>query len=161
MVHSTRENLYIFKRGQDRKWEMTDVCCSAMENQAPCIHTATHTQSPTHSNGKGTAAQNPQWPLVLNTLVLHLFNFTFICMCFSNTYQFCAVFHSKWELPLFQPIVYSSLVDPASNKKHFHCIYTYLYYHSNLKHLQNLCPNPFKVKIYQSKVLYFEKCQQV
>lgn len=43
-----------------------------------------------------TAPQNPLTYKVLDMLLLYdVFNFIFICTCFSNAYQFYAVSHSK------------------------------------------------------------------
>lgn len=56
--------------------------------------------------------------------------------CFPSmfTYQFCAVFHSKWELPLFQPTVHCPSVDPENKNRAFP---NYVYQPTG--QTQNLC----------------------
>lgn len=79
-----------------------------------------------HRTARATSSQyhkilgdlsSPWYPFVRQCFQLY----SYLHVLFKHSYQFCAVFHSKWELQLFRPIGHSSLVDPESNKKHFHC----------------------------------------
>lgn len=108
-------------------------------------------QSRPHGKGsRFTAPRSPGRPLKsLICFFYNVSNFIFICTCLSNTYQFCAVFHNKWALQLFQLAVYSSSVDPESKKTIF-IIYAHSYVNTRNSY-ESTAPIPSELKFTRAK----------
>lgn len=80
-------------------------------------------------------------------------------MCLSNTYQFCAVFHSKWALRLFRLGVYSSSVDPESKKT---IVVTYAHSYVNTQNIhETAAPILSELKFTRAKFFILKNVSKI